>query len=520
MGPRVVGAETVYAAAAAWVDRGLRTGDSLFTPGRPIWTTELLDELQRRFLDRPDESEDPFWTKLERQLAGSEPEVHQLMAEILYVYFIVDRRKDSTTVQAQLSEVLGWSGEASAIPPEMVAGLTPGLGRGGQGFHINRPFNVGFIIEFASQWKEQEPVDRQRLLDDPWAFKAFVMGLHLQSAMLEDSQEAPAMQRQALLHLVHPDTFEFIMSLNQKNKIARAYESLLEIPDEDIDRNLQRIRSALEGQHGQGFKFYDKPIRVQWDRSYARDKWVQLIASTQKYMESGDLEALENTYKIEIGQRLAAARATVLTKSEEWPDLIKHSIRNSGNLIHHVQKAQFCDWIDEAPDDAHRALSMLWSDGDTDSCERVRAFMDLFSGSVISGVGTRTNIASVLLMGLDAEQYPPFRDDPVRAGVRAHRIRAAEPRRRRGGNLRPRARVLWTNSSSRRRSTIWNCAALTPSRRSSCSSTTKRRDPKASHQAMRRSELSRQASRSLPRNYAFRWRSLRTSSGCSTTSGR
>ena len=125
MGPRVVGAETVYAAAEAWVERGLRTDDSLFTPGRPIWTIELLEELHRRFLDRPDESKDLFWTKLERQLAGSETEVHQLMVEVLYVYFIVDRRKDSTSVQAHLNEVLGWSDEAVAIPPEMVAGLTP-----------------------------------------------------------------------------------------------------------------------------------------------------------------------------------------------------------------------------------------------------------------------------------------------------------------------------------------------------------------------------------------------------------
>ena len=410
MGPRVVGAETVYAAAEAWVERGLRTDDSLFTPGRPIWTIELLEELHRRFLDRPDESKDLFWTKLERQLAGSETEVHQLMVEVLYVYFIVDRRKDSTSVQAHLNEVLGWSDEAVAIPPEMVAGLTPGLGRGGQGFHGgNRPFNVGFIIEFASQWKRQEPVDRQRLLDDPWALKAFVMGLHLQSALFDGSQETPAMQRQALLHLVHPDTFEFIMSLNQKKEITRAYESLLENPDEDVDRNLKAIRSALEGQHGQAFKFYDKPIRVQWDRSYARDEWVQLIASTQRYMASGELEAVENAYKTEIGLRLAEARAAVLAKSSNWPALVKSSMSNSDNLVFSVQKAQFRDWIDKAPDESHEALSVLWNDSDTPLSERVRAFMKLFPRSVISGVGTRTNIASVLLMGLDAEQYPPFR---------------------------------------------------------------------------------------------------------------
>ena len=331
------------------------------------------------------------------------------MAEVLYVYFIVDRRKDSTPVQAQLNEVLGWSGEALALPPEMVAGLTPGLGRGGQGFHIYRPFNVGFIIEFASQWKRHEPVDRQRLLGDPWAFKAFVMGLHLQSAMFDDSQEAPAMQRQALLHLVHPDAFEFIMSLNQKNKIASAYESLLENPDEDVDRNLQLIRTALEGQHGQGFKFYDKPIRVEWDRSYARDKWVQLIVSAQDHMASGELEAVENSYKVEIGQRLAEARAAVLAKSSNWPALVKSSLSYSDNLVFAVQKAQFRDWIDEATDESHQALSALWSDGDTPLSERVRAFMKRFPGSVISGVGTRANIASVLLTGLDVERFPPFR---------------------------------------------------------------------------------------------------------------
>ena len=409
MGSRVRDAETVYAAAEAWVERGLRTDDSLFTPGRPIWTTELLDELQRHFLDHPDESGDRFLTKLERQLAGSKPEVHQLMAEVLYVYFIVDRRKDSTDVEAQLNKVLGWSGGAMAIPVEMVAGLTPGLGRGGQGFHRFRPFNVGFIIEFASQWKRQKPVDRQGLLDDPWAFKEFVMGLHLQSAMFEDWQEAPAMQRQALLHVVHPDVFEFIMSLNQKHKIASAYESLLKNPDEDVDRNLQVIRTALEGQHGQGFKFYDKPIRVEWDRSYARDKWVQLIVSTQDHMASGELEAVENSYKVEIGLRFEQARAAVLEARNSWSDLVKDSISKSKNLIHRVDKAKLRDWIDEAPDQSHEALSVLWSDGDTPLFERVRAFMGLFPGSVISGVGTRTNIASVLLMGLDAEEHPPFR---------------------------------------------------------------------------------------------------------------
>ena len=65
------GAESAYKAAEAWVDHGLRSDDSLFTPGTAIWTRELLGELHSRFLDRPDESKRAFLEKLQDQLQGS-----------------------------------------------------------------------------------------------------------------------------------------------------------------------------------------------------------------------------------------------------------------------------------------------------------------------------------------------------------------------------------------------------------------------------------------------------------------
>ena len=72
-----------------WVERALRTDDSLFTPGKTIWTRELLGELRERFLDRPDVAGDGFMGKLERQLEGSPPEIYQLMGEVLYVHFLI-----------------------------------------------------------------------------------------------------------------------------------------------------------------------------------------------------------------------------------------------------------------------------------------------------------------------------------------------------------------------------------------------------------------------------------------------
>ena len=46
---------------------------------------------------------------------------------------------------------------------------------------------------------------------------------------------------------------------------------------------------------------------------------------------------------------------------------------------------------------------------DATVADRIRSFSSLFPTSVMSGVGTRANLISALLMGLDARQYPPFR---------------------------------------------------------------------------------------------------------------
>ena len=61
MGSRKTGSgvENVYAAAEKWVDCALRSDDSLFTPGKPIWTSQRLGKLRERFLDKHDD-----WTSM------------------------------------------------------------------------------------------------------------------------------------------------------------------------------------------------------------------------------------------------------------------------------------------------------------------------------------------------------------------------------------------------------------------------------------------------------------------------
>ena len=69
MGSRKTGEgfDKVYAAASAWVERALKADDSLFDPGKSIWTAAGLQQLRERFLDRPDYGSGNFYDKLRQQ---------------------------------------------------------------------------------------------------------------------------------------------------------------------------------------------------------------------------------------------------------------------------------------------------------------------------------------------------------------------------------------------------------------------------------------------------------------------
>ena len=409
MGTRLLatGTEKVYAAAETWVDVALRTDDSLFTPGKQIWTSRWLGELHRRFLNTPDESKSSFLDKLQRQLEDSPPEVYQLMGEVLYVHFLIVTTSNSAHEQQRINTILRWSRSPVQVPPDLIAALTPGIANPGTGFHTFRPFQVGLLIEFVEQWKERDPDERERLLSDPWAFKEFLMGMRLHSRLLRDSQNTPRLQRQALLHLTHPDTFEAIVNLDHKDKIAKAFEASIAEATEDVDRKLGQIRTALEAQYVSGDHFFYQPaIRAQWDDQYDLDLWGDFVKRARTYAGSGRLAGEEIDYKLGMGGRLAEARESVLAGAEDWGRKVKAGI--AGNLIYPIEQSKFRHWIDESQDDALLALQAIWVGDDVSVNERVRDFGEMLPRQVSSGPGTRTTLMSVLLMGLDVGQYPPF----------------------------------------------------------------------------------------------------------------
>ena len=160
------------------------------------------------------------------------------------------------------------------------------------------------------------------------------------------------------------------------------------------------------------FAFDNKPqvykpfLEGPWRDDYA-DHWDGFIRHAKEYVNTGRKEKEETGYKLKVGGEYAEARELVLQGAAEWASSIGKA--NPRNLMFHMDKRKFVDWTTQEPNAALQALQALWTENDRPLAERIKMFCQQFPTSIISGAGSRTNVISVLLMGDDVEEHPPYR---------------------------------------------------------------------------------------------------------------
>ena len=137
--------------------------------------------------------------------------------------------------------------------------------------------------------------------------------------------------------------------------------------------------------------------------------WEEFIGLAKQYINSGRLDEEEVNYKLNVGELGANARNAVLDGADDWINRLKAAIFGTYNLMTHFQAYSFERWVDTHPDEALTALRALWAPGDQSVVDRIHGFNRLFPKDEMKGTGTRMNVISTLLMGMDAELYPPFR---------------------------------------------------------------------------------------------------------------
>lgn len=232
-------------------------GGSLFTPEVPIWTTANLAELKQRFIDQPDVSTATFEEKLTKQLAGASDPAFQLMAEMLYVYYMVADQMHGKTKLANVRDILRWMKVPVEVPRNLVLAADQGLTTTGTFYLTNKPFQLWFLIHVGLAWRALPRAERTALLADPWAFKAFLL-------KVPDTRAAP--MRMALLHFVFPDTFEIIISATHKRQICAGFPDIAP-GEKDEDRKLHAIKQTLPAEPKTIWIFYRKEIARRWDPS-------------------------------------------------------------------------------------------------------------------------------------------------------------------------------------------------------------------------------------------------------------
>ena len=256
---RVPGHEAVYEAAEHWAKSALHSDDSLFTPGEPVWSLDNLNDLHDRFVGNLDVPGKGFFQKFEKQLEGAPPATVQLAAEALYVYYLIvwPGKVSSATKRARIDRVLAWTRPHPPIPDLLNVPLDAGLIDLGPALgQIHASIQV--VVEFGQRWKAQSPEHRANALADPWIFKNDLNSIDFPFA---------STQRNALLHLIHPDHFEPITSMQHRSDLERSFSNLLSRRFDDIDKDLFEIRKRLNETYTVGFHFYDENIRFVWDSS-------------------------------------------------------------------------------------------------------------------------------------------------------------------------------------------------------------------------------------------------------------
>ena len=290
---------------------------------------------------------------------------------------------------------LSWMKTPVIAPAPLVAQVAGGVANYGAGL-AQRDRYVRYLAGFVREWKALEPAERANLLDDPWAFRAFVHG----------SGSPALMQREAILHLVFPQTFEYSLASTDKRAIAKAFAGLPGVPGVDDDRALAVIRPAVEEAIGEPLNLYAAWFARIWGREEA-GRWGEVLRWARRLLDTPDFDAEERPYKLVIADHMRTARRS-LEDGGEWLGDLRRAFGSPNNLTSHFEHGPFLRWCDATPGDAATFLRRLW-DADELTASHIDDSLALLPKEVLSSPSARVTLSAILLFAIDVTRYPPYR---------------------------------------------------------------------------------------------------------------
>lgn len=275
--------EDVFRATTGlFVQRGLREGSSVFDPDRDVWTVAAISELRTRFIEAPDAGGGTFVEKIRLQLAEATDEARLLMAELVtwQVLPIFEGAIGFGKKKERISAILQTMDEPVVIPDEVLSGLKTGVVHPGQAMLTNTFQAMALLLSVVEDYLQSSIEVQQQVLADPWAWKSFVFSVR--------GRSFPT-QRNALLYMVHPETFIDSFSDQDKGLIRNTFITSDADSTGDVDRDLFSIGLRIQQETGTHVNFYDEQHKHLWEKGSPRPEERQESVNGDTSTDVGQL---------------------------------------------------------------------------------------------------------------------------------------------------------------------------------------------------------------------------------------
>ena len=275
-------------ASEYWRDNCLINDGSLFTD-KNLWNRENLDDdFGTRFVDFIVPSDDPKYEtntldqwQIFLKETNSRPEIFQMMAEFLWIYYRVNSSVKPITKKEKIQYMWTQSGEGFPESEFLQEANMIGIANMGQSYANRMWYDLLIFALFVREIKMLNVDERKKLLVgndgqefsrnwdkypqkwyDDWSQQ---WGKYFSEAKRKYRAEQSQI-RHVLVHMLFPDYFETVFSGAHKIRIVKAFtgNNMAGNSWTEIDQALYEIRQNLEKEHGD-FHFYKPEIHALWN---------------------------------------------------------------------------------------------------------------------------------------------------------------------------------------------------------------------------------------------------------------
>lgn len=362
-------APTIAAAGRQWAASCLVRDTSVLGEAA-LATLENLRELQRCFIERPDDGAGTFYDKLRLQMQDATPEACRLMAELLWALFLFPSNIGADAKRDSIIFVWDWSGTAlDPAHPMLSAAVLEGVGSGGPGIHAYRANELAYMIGLMTHFKQLTPGKRAEVVGDYDAFMDWIERVPM---------DGERQFRHMLRYFLFPERVERMSSNGDRRRILEAFgvadaRQTRKWSDRQLDTALLDLRNALAAEHGtEDIDFYLEPLRDRWMREnedesasatpdgetafalgYAalRERFLARMPGFNTFAASARYREQERDYKDELLQLFAETVRAALDRKqwdkagEAFLNLLTRPLRSAGNKPQNIVGWRYVDEI-------------------------------------------------------------------------------------------------------------------------------------------------------------------------------